>query len=314
MSLLVNDFLQEVRQAASVASTSGSSPEGLTDSEILRVADREVQTSLVPLLVGVREEFYGLTQSVAYNASSTKRIRIPGRTIAGRVRDIRAVIQGGGEQRLVRYEVTDKPWISPLAGQYGTLTGYYLEGEWIVFLPPPNTSGTLKVSYFGAPGRMTNTSTDYRAITSVDTTTGAIGFASWTFSGNIDVVRGSSGFSALLQQPSYSGATTTSLTLSTDDASYCEGGDYVCVADTTPVVPLPRELHGVLLGRTVAALMRQMGKASMAQMEEDNANRLCDLAMDLLTPRVESAVRPGRGRLNWRTAPGGWGASNRWGW
>lgn len=61
MSLLVSDFLQEVRQAAAVASTSGTSPEGLTDSEILRVADREVQTSLVPLLLGVREEFYGLT-------------------------------------------------------------------------------------------------------------------------------------------------------------------------------------------------------------------------------------------------------------
>ena len=314
MSLLVSDFLQEVRQAAAVASTSGTSPEGLTDSESLRVADREVQTSLVPLLLGVREEFYGLTQSVNYTASTTKRVRIPGRTIAGRVRDIRATVQGGGEQHLVRYEVTDKPWVSPLANTFGPITGYYLEGEWIVFLPPPSNSGTLKVSYFGEPGRMTTTSTDYRIITSVDTTTGVIGFASWTFSGNLDVVRGSSGFSALLQQPSYSGATTTSVTLSTDDAAFCEVGDYICVADTTPVVPVPNVLHGVLLGRVTAALMRQMGKTGAAELEEANANRLCALAMDVLTPRVESAVRPGRGRLNWRTAPGGWGALTRWGW
>ncbi len=314
MSLLVSDFLAEVRQAAAVAATSASSPEGLTDSEILRVADREVQTSLVPLLIGVREEFYGLTQSVTFTASTTKRIRIPGRTVAGRVRDIRAVIQGGTEQTLVRYEVTDKPWLSPLSNTYGPITGYYLEGEWIVFLPPPNAGGTLKISYFGAPGRMTTTSTDFRAITSVDTTTGAIGFASWTFSGNLDVVRGSSGFSALLQQPSYSGATTTSITLSTEDASFCEVGDYVCVADTTPVVPVPRELHGVLLGRTVAALMRQLGKGAIAELEEANANRLCDLAVELLTPRVESAVRPGRGHLNWRRPGGGYGALSRWGW
>lgn len=312
MAWLASDFLAEVRQAAAVASTSGTSPEGLTDSEILRVADREVQTSLTPLMIGVREEWYVQKQSVAFTAGTTQRIRIPARTIAGRVRDIRATV-GGVDNRLVRYEPSDKPWVQPLASP-GPLTGYYLEGEWIVFLPPPQVSGALDIYYLGRPGRMTVTSTDYRALTAVSSTT--LTYATWASgqSTSLDVVRGSSGLGPLIQDLSFSGATTTQVTVSAADSAYCAVGDYLVNSDLTPVVPLPVEMHGVLLARVTAALMRQMGKTGAAELEESNANRLCDLAMDLLTPRVESAVRPGRGRLNWRTGMGSWGALGRWGW
>ncbi len=221
---------------------------------------------------------------------------------------------GGREIPLARFEPTDKPWLSPIANTSGPLSGYYLEGEWLVFLPQPQQGGTLKQLYFGAPGRMTVTATQFRIISSVNPTTGVIGFATWSPapSGALDIVRGSSGFAALIQDAAYSSAGTTSITLSAADAAFVEVGDYVTVADTTPVVPVPREMYGVLVGRTAAALMRQLGKSSAADMEEANANRLCDLQMALLTPRVESHLAPARGKLMWRRG-GGLGLGGWWG-
>lgn len=303
MALLVTDLLAEIRQAAGIASSSTYSPEGLTDADILRVANRELSTSLLPLMLGVREEFYVIKKSVAFT-EETERIRIPARTIAGRVREIRATV-GNVDMVMRRYEPTDKPWIQPMTATPGAITGYFLQGEWIVFLPRPSQSGTLDIYYLARPGRMTITANDYRAITAVDQTTGTIDFATWTYcdgTKTMDLVRGGSGFSPLQQDVSgvESGAFNDQFTIAPSSAAFAEVGDYVTQPDLTPVVPLPTELHGVLVSRVVTAIMRQLGKEADAMREEANARRLEDLAVEMLTPRVEAAKRPVRGNLVWR--------------
>lgn len=303
MALLVTDLLAEIRQAAGIASSSTYSPEGLTDADLLRVANRELSTSLLPLMLGVREEFYVVKRSVSFT-EETERIRIPARTIAGRVREIRATV-GNVDMVMRRYEPTDKPWIQPMTATPGAITGYFLQGEWIVFLPRPSQSGTLDIYYLARPGRMTINTEDYRAITNIDTVTNEVSWViGWPYSDGtvpVDFARGGSGFSPLLQD--VEGADNflnTGLQIPAEALGYLEVGDYVCKPDLTPVVPLPTELHGVLVARVVTAVMRQLGKEADAMREEANARRLEDLAVEMLTPRVEAAKRPVRGNLVWR--------------
>lgn len=313
MAWLASDFLAEVRQAAALAASNTYAPEGQKDADILRLADRELQTALLPLMLGVREEWFVIKKSVAFTAS-VKRVRVPARSIAGRLRDVRCTI-GNVDTPLVRLQTTDKPWIQPQPTT-GPAYGYYLEGEWVVFLPPPQQGGTLDLYYLARPGRLTITPDDYRVITAVDAAgvPGATAFATWTYCDGtklVDFVRGSSGLGPLQQDVSAveTGATNDEFTVSTEASGFIEVGDYITKPDLTPVVPLPVELHGALVARVTAALHRQNQKMPQADMEEGNARRIEDKAVQLLTKRVESANMPARGKLMWRRTrvlPWGW--------
>ncbi len=304
MAWLASDFLLELRRAVGVASSSSVSPEGLTDADLLPLVDREIQTAMVPLLLRVREEFLVLKSSVALTASST-RVRIPGRTIAGRLRDVRCTINGV-DVRLTRFEPADRARLFPTPTGSGALVGYYLEGEWIVLLGLPTAAATLDIYYFARPGRMTVTPAEFAAIDSIgsNVTTATTASIDWTPGPNssnfLDVVRADSGLSTLLAgvggSPTGAGYAVFPLTTT----AYVAAGDYVCLRDKCPVVPLPVELHPVLLSRAVCAVLRQLGKYNEASQEEKTADRIEATAIELLTPRVETQSKVVVGNFHWR--------------
>lgn len=308
MAWLASDFLAELRRAVGIASASAVSPEGLTDAALLPLVDREVQLELVPLLVRAREEWLVLKQSVSIT-SSTTRVRIPARAVGGRVRDVRQTINGF-DRSLQRYQPEEKARFFPLSAAAGSLAGYYLEGEWIVLIGAPQAS-TLDIYYPCRPGRLTITAADFRRFTAkVVTTTTQMQWtgdldltgASW------DIVRGSSSLSVIFAPAVLVSSGLNFLTVSNANGEYLADpadalgslGDYVTRADTSPVIPLPVELHSLLLQRSVAAVLRQLGKYDEASRERDVAEQLVDSTLGLLTPRVESQSKIAVGNLHWR--------------
>ena len=298
MAWLASDFLLEVRQAIGLAA-SGATPSGLTDANLLPVADREIQTSLVPLLMSVREEFYVLKKSYAITAGTT-RVRIPGRTIAGRIRDARLTV-GTSERRLIRYESEDKTRYFPLNGGGATPAGYYVEGEWLVLLPQSSLAATLDVYYFGRPGRLTITSSEWDVVNAITTTgsVSSVNLAGSTTPASLlyDIVRADSGFAPLIQNVVMDGTSLGAFDCASTVGALIAVGDYIVSADKTPVVPLPVELHGVLVARTAAAVLRQLGKYSEANAETKHADELSGAALAMLAPRVTNQPKVAIGKL-----------------
>lgn len=304
MAWLASDFLFDLRRAIGIASSSAVSPEGLDDPGLLPTVDREIQLNLVPLLLRCREEFLILKQSVAIS-SSTIRVRIPGRAIAGKVRDIRQTINGA-DRPLTRYQPEEKARLFPTVLGAGSLSGYYLEGEWIVLVGTPTTS-TLDIYYPARPGRLTVTANDFRLIVSIGPapTYTATWANSWSPSTTTnDIVRGASGLSTLFQDVAglgISAATSTNLGNSVPAVGPdTVVGDYLTAADLCPVIPLPVELHSLLMSRAVSAVLRQLGKYDEAKAESDTADRLEHMAVELLSPRVESQSKVVVGNFHWR--------------
>lgn len=304
MAWLASEFLSMVRRKASLAD-SANSPDGTTDADLLLIADQEIQTQLVPLLVSAREEFFVLKQSTAFTGTAS-RVRVPGRTIGGRVRDVRAVV-GGIDNAMTRWQPTDKPWLQPTSAP-GPLSGYYLEGEWIQLLPAPTQPGTLDVYYLGRPSRLTVTASDFRAITVTSSTTWTFATGA-TFGSTVDLVRGTSGLTALAQDLAGTGTTTTFVPTDTTITAMAVVGDYVCKPDVTPLIPMPVEFHGVLVSRVVAAVLRQLGKYGEASEEMKHADIVTERALELLTTRTESQTANVRGGIHFR----GGGGYGRWG-
>lgn len=301
MAWLASDFLLELRRAVGVASSSGISPEGLQDSDLLPLVDREIQTALIPLLLRIREEFLVLKSSVAIT-SATTRVRVPARTIAGRLRDVRCTVNGT-DVRLTRFQPEDRARLFPTASGAGALAGYYLEGEWIVLLGSPTQQATLDIYYFARPGRLTVTAADFVAIEEIDVIDAATSQLVWTpvhsFTGLVDIVRGDSGLSTLFAGIQWSASGPTSLIVPVAPTLLAVG-DFACAQNRCPVIPLPVELHGVLVSRATVAVLRQLGKYSDAKAEEETATRLEKTAIELLSPRVESQSKVVVGSFHWR--------------
>jgi hypothetical protein len=297
MAWLASDLLADIRRAASLPA---SSVTGLADADLLALADKEIQTALVPLMLRLREEFFVCTKSQASQAA-VGQYRLPARAIGARVRDVRYVY-GGTTNRLTRIEPEDAPAVDPQSTLSGVPQWYYLEGEFVRLLPTPaDANGSIEIKYFCRPGRLTVDSADFRVLSSVAAT--SVGFSSWSNTGALDFVRGGSGFSTLFAEeisPTLSSATSATVAAAT--AALLVAGDYLCVTDKTPLIPLPVELHGVLSARCVAAVLRQLGRYDEAANEERNAQRLESNATNLLSPRVDGAVRKVRGSIAWRNA------------
>lgn len=299
MAWLASDFLLELRQAVGIAA-GGSAPSGLLDANLLIVADREIQTSLVPMIMSVREQFFVMKKTVSV-VTGTTRVRVPARTIAGRIRDVRITV-GQTQRQLIRYESEDAPRFFPVNGGGAMPAGYYVEGEWLVLLPQANLSATLDVYYFGRPGRLTVTTSDWDVISDlvpsgsyfqIQAATAALTIAD----GQCDIIRAKSGLSALVQNMECTAISPGIANVSSTVAAYIEAGDYVCLADKTPVVPLPVELHGVLLARTAAAVLRQLGKYAEADAETKRADVLRGDALSMLAPRVTNQPKVVVGNL-----------------
>ncbi len=295
MAYTSDDLLVEVRRGGSLPSASVT---GTADADILAHADNEIRDTLVPLMLGVREEFYErvFDQTVTAGVAG---YRINKRAALSRINTVQWINSDGSGFNLARFEAKQVAELCLLTTATGQPTGYYLEGSRVVLYPSPGGSGTLRIRAFVRPGRLTlsvdSTSTLLAisavsvgaSLTTLTTATHAISTTAVR-----DVVAGTPSFEHLAVDATATQTGTTTVTIpNTSFSSTPAIGDYLCVSDITPVIQLPVELHPALFELTVARLLRALGKRSEAMDHAEEAGRLVSIGIQALTPRVDSADR-----------------------
>ncbi len=305
-----DDLLDQVRRGGSLPDASVT---GTAGADLFAHADAELRDTLVPLMLGVREEFYERVFDITATAGVAA-YRINKRAALSRLNTVQWVGDDSSLYNLVRFDPKQVADLRLLAGATGQPNGYYLEGSRVVLWPSPAGSGTIRVRAFVRPGRLALlAATGSKAATTV-TGTAATSYVltvasghGWTTSTPIDVVSGTPSFEYLALDVTPTATDATTITLPGSAFSTAPAvGDYVCAPDTSPFIQLPVELHPALTELTVARVLRALGKASEAADHANEAQRLVSIGIQGLTPRVDSADRKIVGGPHWR--------SRRWIW
>lgn len=254
-----------------------STATGTADADLLALANEELQSSLVPFIMNLHEEYF-LWQYTVTMTAGTAAYRIPSRAMGAKLREVDVVTTGSEVRNLVRISADElEEWPQ---GSNGTPTAFYVRGNNVVLVPAPAQAETLRLTYFIRPNELkVSTTTGLQAITAIDTGNGRVTVSSTTgitTSTLVDFHKGTSGFEHLSidQTPSVVGTPsgTVTVTLPTGLAV----GDYIVLAEQSLVPQVPADFHPLLSQRVVCKLLEARGffqklgpaQAQLREMEE----------------------------------------------
>lgn len=265
--------------------------DALDDSDYLAIATEEMQSSVMPWLIGLREEYGVADYDVSYTAG-TAAYRLPPRAAGDSLRNVLIQASTGDYVPLGRVE----PEVASMYGSTGLPVGYYFKDQDLVLVPTPTAAGSIRLQYHKRPSKLVATSA-VATISSINggrtviTTSATI--PSTIVSGiSIDVVDNTPGFKTLAMDYTTTATTSgTTITVTTALPSSVAAGAYVCLAGESPVAQIPVETHPLLVQRAKATALEALGdpkwKAAY-EMAEAMEKRLARA----LTPRSKGSARP----------------------
>lgn len=254
------------------------------NDDLLAFADNIIETWVVPMLISVREDYFVTYSDYSITIDQAKYL-IPERAVGRSVRDLKLVFSTGGARDLQKFSLEDEH----LFQQSATPQGYYMDADNIVLVPTPGVGGqSLRVFYERFPSRLTQTS---NAGVATGSTTSSITLQSVptaiTAGSVVDVIRGKAGHSCTHEDLTVQSINTTTLEFVADsiDTTQTAVGDYVSLAQTTPVIQLPNECYSYLETMTAARFLHSNGDFEASGKLEDDAKDEMKNLLKILSPR-----------------------------
>ena len=267
MSFTTATLLDKIKRIAAVPTSSST----FDDSELLEIANDAIQGDILPDILKARQEFLVVWDDVMpIDADPYPYIRVPDRAVG---------------RSIIGVYNPDSDFIE-------NPTLYYVENDKIYFI---DESITLRrIRYYQRPAKLVEVSSCAR-ITNVvlntdplltDITVSSVPI-SYTDADLYDIVRAKAGFD-LLQKDITVTIVGTTITMATSSVpSEIQVGDYVCLADTTPVPQIPVEWFTYLANHTAALILDSIGDMEAAAKIEKKLPAMRKGALSLISPRVE---------------------------
>lgn len=295
MAWTTADLLTAIKNSQMFPDASNNS---LSSASLLQFATEELYITVLPMIQGLREKYYEKYLDTAYT-TSTPSMNIPSRSV-GQTLSVVQFIVGTYIKCL---EPID-PGAIASTNPTNEPANFYFENNTIVFYPPPVASnGTVRMRYFQRPNRLEQTS-NCAQITAWNSGTGVVTctpVSTWTTSQTFDFIPQTASQATpygIGSTPSAISGTTMTFSLSTADAAKVTVGDWIALAEYTPIPEIPFELQPVLMQATccrgLAALNDQTALASAKSILAEYMTA----ATKLLTPRDVGGNK--RVVSNWR--------------
>jgi len=276
------DLLSSIRQRGSIPTSSNSANVNNT-ANLLILATEELHTSLLPLLMATRAEFFVATEPSDQAITANKATYpIPSRAIGMVVRDVQ-IIDGTSIRSLP--EVTSEN-ISTTAT--GSVQGYYLQHNDVILYPTPAlTSGTLRLRYYLRPNRLAATS-DCAVVSAINTSTNVITVSSipstWVTGDIFDIVSHKAPYQCRAIDKTSTTVSGTAITLASLPSDLVVG-DWIALAEYSPIPQVPFEFQPVLAQMTVVKALEALGDNDGVKRAERALDALQQKALLLVTPR-----------------------------
>lgn len=269
------DFLSSVKNKALIPTNQNT----YQNSDILSLADDEIQIGLLPQLLATREEHLKTYKDYA---SGTSDYWVPQRAIGESISHVTRVVNSK-EYPVTRIEPEEQHLY-----ETDDELCYYIRDNKLIFLTTP--TDTIRVHYARRPSHLIETSAcgKVTAVSGADITLDAVP-STYTTSLTYDVVSPSAPRTMRATDATITTIDGTTVTFSSAPSGIAVG-DYVCLAGQSPIIDIPYDLIPVLTLRTVVTILDGLGddqamKRAQAKLMEAEAN-----TAKLLEPRVEKTL------------------------
>lgn len=291
MGYTSSEFLESVKRGVTMPSQQNR----FTDTDLLAFADEETQEAILPELLQIRQDFLVKRGADIEVVANQPNYKIPYRAVGRKLFDLKLATPDGTIIRSLPFISTSEKTSFLMAG-YADPMGFTIEGENIVLLPTPKTSGihVLQNWYELAPSLLI-LEENAGAVTGIDTITGEVTIATevaaFTSGSIMDIIDGKTGNSVITEDIACTNVATNVLTFDpTELPSELKEGDYIAFSNQTPVVQLPNELTQVLVQAVICRCLESQGDLEALDRAVSRLAKRMDAAMKLLTPRVEKIL------------------------
>jgi len=293
MRMLIEDLVESIKRRSFAV----ISEKAFTDNDIIALCNEEMQISLVPDLISVRENLFMRYKDVSLVAN-VPYYAIPERATGNSLKDLFTIDATGALQSdLNPTSITDR------VGQGGTPDSFYLFGDEIALVPYPDQAGdSLRFFYFERPSELIAT-TSCSKISLISSLAGTTTFTvdtnltgSISVGDKVDFLSGKSPFFLWAPDVSVTAITSSTIAVATTSVDSEAGsvepiaGDYICPAQKANIPMIPQEFHPILSQMVVCRMLEALGhldkmgaaKVTLAEMKIN--------ALKLIANRVESKV------------------------
>lgn len=247
-----DDLLTIVKRKARLPSSNAS----FSDTQLLSIADEELQSFFIPLLRNTKSDYWMENSDVTMTVG-TASYRLPSRSTSASLVDVWYYPSQGIPWKLSRIGVEDQ-WQFQ-SNMTGAPRAYAINGDDVVLFPTPSSAYTLRIRYERRPSQL--------VLVSACAPVTVVGATTLTVTGNtisstdvVDVIQATPDFDALIDSASVTstGSGPQTVTFSTS-LTAVSVGDYVCQENTQCVVPLPDVWHFALAYRVASVALREKG-------------------------------------------------------
>lgn len=283
-------LLNSIKVRANIPTDQGT----FSDTDLLTLASEELQLGIVPFVLKARSQYFVREEEQALVAGKTK-YRIPARALGGKIESIMAKTDAGEYLRIPQIQRNELPFVSRNSED----VAFYVEGSNIVFSAEPE-GWTLVWSYYFRPGDLVAT-TAAAQITAINTGTGEVTVGSvpstWTTATELDFIKGTPGFEHLtvdVKPTNIAGTVLTFAVLPSD----LEVGDWLAVAEKSPIAQVPFELHPMLAQRTAIKVLEAQGDWEAMERAQRKLMEMEDKGISLISPRSDQNPKKVNNRWN----------------
>jgi hypothetical protein len=261
--------------------------------QIITLADRELQTSLVAQITSVREGYYLSYED--FDTATNGEYLIPSQAIGGSLEAIE-IVDNSSIIPVNRVEQSEQFSTNvPTATTYG----YYIRGNTIKVLPS-DFSGGLRVWFLRRPNALVATSA-CGSITAIASNVITVSSLPTTFvvGTTVDLCQDQPTFN-VLSSPTITAISGTDVTLSAvpDDLAVF---DWLCLQNQTPVPQVPVEFRPILEQRVAVKIYELQGYLDKMKAAESVLAKMEKDMFTLISPRVKSQtklINPQNGGFN----------------
>lgn len=255
-----------------------------TNQQLLDLASDELNNTILPMIQKTRNEFYVTSSDHSVTASS-RSIDMPYRALGLALRDV-VRINGSDEISMPLISPENKDNFNDTNGY-----GFYLQGNKIKILG--TFTGSVRLYYYLRPGDLTETSNASK-ITSIDTGTNTVVVASapttWTTATILDLIQYRPGFDTRSTDLTVSSISSNTIVLSALPDGLIVG-DWVTVAETSPVPQIPIEFYPYLAQLVAVKVLEGVGDFDGMNAAGSRLAGLEKAALQLISPRVKGEAK-----------------------
>ncbi len=275
----------------------GSTNNPVSDAEILAFADDEIIGTLWPQLLASQGDWH-LAYADSALVADQAAYRMPKR-MWGPIKDLLLVSSDGRARGLSVVNIEELGNLDPSSGAPGLVRfAAYIDGDSIGLWPTPGAGDAaaglvLRVRYYRRPNTLC-LSALARQITAKPSAlvlTLASTIEDWDNATEVDFVGDGVSHQVLAEDRGVTSVVATALTMDAAYPTTLVAGDWVTVAGTTPVAPIPDHMVPQLVSRVAAQCLNsngdQLGFARNAAMATDHERRV----MPTIEPRQEAEPR-----------------------